>query len=217
MLLTMFLLDNSFIVKGFLVGFSVAAPIGPVAIFCIRQTLTFGRLAGLAAGLGVSLADGVYSGVAVYCASFIERFIHQYAKWFFLGGGLFLLFLGFSILRSKVQPQKNTENVPARNLWMSFSKTLLLTFASPMTTLLFIGMFTAYGVFETPVGTGALSRLVLGVFLGALAWWTFLSFTIKYIQQKLSQNFFKYINLVSGILIMVYGGLTLVKFIASIL
>lgn len=215
MLLSMFLLDNTFIVKGFLVGFSVAAPIGPVAIFCIRQTLTFGRLAGLAAGLGVSLADGVYSGVAVYCASFIEQFIHQYAKWFFLGGGLFLLFLGFNILRSKVRAQKNAENIPARNLWLSFSKTLLLTFASPMTTLLFIGMFTAYGIFETPVAPQALSHLVVGVFFGALAWWTFLSFTVKYIQQKLNQNFFKYINLISGTLIMVYGGLTLIKFLAS--
>lgn len=146
----MFLFHDLYLVKGFLVGFSVAAPIGPVAIFCIRQTLAFGRRAGLAAGLGVSLADAVYSWIAAYSASLVERLIHTYAKWFYLLGGCFLVFLGINILRSRLK-QKEGESVQGKNLWRSFYKTLLLTFASPMTTLLFIGMFTAYGVFETPL------------------------------------------------------------------
>ncbi len=210
----MFLFHDLYLVKGFLVGFSVAAPIGPVAIFCIRQTLAFGRRAGLAAGLGVSLADAVYSWVAAYSASLVEQLIHTYAKWFYLLGGCFLVFLGTSILKSRLNPQKD-EDVQGKNLWKSFYKTLLLTFASPMTTLLFIGMFTAYGVFETPLKEMRLPHLVLGVFLGAMAWWTFLAFTVKFVQKKLGHRFFKYVNAISGSLILGYGILTLIKFLIT--
>jgi len=211
----MFLFENSYLLKGFLVGFSVAAPIGPVAIFCMRQTLTFGRLAGLSAGLGVSLADGVYSAVALYGASFIDRFIHLYAKWFFLVGSLFLFGIGFSILRNQAHAGAQSHDMPARNLWLSFWKTLLLTFASPTTTILFIGMFTAYGVFEKSSHSLSPTDLVLGVFFGAMTWWACLTFTVKYIQEKIGHNMFKYINLVSGSLIVIYGGLTFTKFFTS--
>lgn len=210
----MFLFHDLYLIKGFLVGFSVAAPIGPVAIFCIRQTLAFGRRAGLAAGLGVSLADAVYGWIAAYSASLVEKLIHIYAKWFYLLGGCFLLFLGISILRSRLKHQEG-EDVQGQNLWRSFYKTLLLTFASPMTTLLFIGMFTAYGVFETPLKEMRLPHLVLGVFLGAMAWWTFLAFTVKFTQKKLGQHFFKYVNAISGSLILGYGVITLVKFLTT--
>lgn len=210
----MFLFKDLYILKGFLVGFSVAAPIGPVAIFCIRQTLAFGRRAGVAAGLGVSLADAVYSWVAAYSASLVEKLIHIYAKWFYLLGGCFLLFLGISIFRSKLKNQQSASE-QNRNLWKSFYKTLLLTFASPMTTLLFIGMFTTYGVFETPFEKGGLSHLVFGVFWGAMTWWILLAFTVKFVQQKIGQQFFKYINLISGGLIFTYGTITLAKFIST--
>ena len=212
----MFFFSDLYLLKGFLVGFSVAAPIGPVAIFCIRQTLAFGKRAGLAAGLGVSLADAVYSWVAAYSASFVEKLIHIYARWFYLFGGCFLIYLGYNILKSKIKTS-DTDQEQKHNLWKSFSKTLLLTFASPMTTLLFIGMFTAYGVFETPIVEHNLSHLVTGVFFGAMAWWTFLAFTVKFIQKRLNQKIFQYINLISGGLILIYGALTLAKYISTLL
>ena len=210
----MFLFHSLYLIKGFLVGFSVAAPIGPVAIFCIRQTLAFGRRAGLAAGLGVAFADAVYSWVAAYSASLVQKLIHTYAKWFYLLGGCFLLFLGINILRSRLKHQEGDDTL-GKNLWKSFYKTLLLTVASPMTTLLFIGMFSAYGVFEAPLKEMQLPNLVLGVFFGAMTWWALLAFTVKFVQKKLGHHFFKYVNAISGILILGYGVVTLVKFLTT--
>jgi threonine/homoserine/homoserine lactone efflux protein len=203
---------DSYFLKGFLVGISVAAPIGPVAIFCIRQTLAFGTLAGLAAGLGVSLADGVYAWLAAYSTQLIESFVQTYFVWFYLTGGAFLLFLGVTVFRSS-PPSKEGADISHRSLFRSFYRTLLLTFASPMTTLLFIGMFTAYGVFEEPLKASGLMSLVIGVFSGALTWWIILAFSTHFIQSRFDMNAFKYINRISGFLITGYGLFALYKFV----
>jgi hypothetical protein len=33
-------MDLSFLARGLLLGFSIAAPVGPIGILCIRRTLT---------------------------------------------------------------------------------------------------------------------------------------------------------------------------------
>ena len=209
----MILFIPAYFIKGFLVGLSVAAPIGPVAIFCIRQTLSFGTLAGLTAGLAVSFADGVYSWLAAASTRLVEHLIQSYSLWLYLFGGSFLVFLGITVFRSPPLQQNNAAGL-SRNLFKSFYRTLLLTFASPMTTLLFIGMFTAYGVFETPLPSEGLLSLVVGVFFGALSWWTFLATCIGFIKKRFNAPFFKYINYVSGSLITAYGAFTIYKFIS---
>ena len=50
--------------KGALLGFSVAAPVGPIGVLCIRRTLADGRWIGLATGLGAAAADGLYGALA---------------------------------------------------------------------------------------------------------------------------------------------------------
>lgn len=202
---------SPYFIKGFLVGLSVAAPIGPVAIFCIRQTLTFGTLTGLTAGLAVSFADGIYSWLAAASTHLVEHLMKSYSLWLYLFGGSFLIFLGITVFRSPPVNSNNTTGL-SRNLFKSFYRTLLLTFASPMTTLLFIGMFTAYGVFENPLPKDGLFSLVLGVFFGALSWWVFLASCVGFIKKRFNTHFFKYINYVSGSLITGYGAFTIYKF-----
>jgi len=38
------------------IGFSIAAPVGPIGVLCIRRTLADGRVTGLAVGLGAAAA-----------------------------------------------------------------------------------------------------------------------------------------------------------------
>ena len=40
-------MDPSVLVRGLIIGFSIAAPVGPIGILCIRRTLADGRLVGL--------------------------------------------------------------------------------------------------------------------------------------------------------------------------
>ena len=46
-----------FMLKGMAIGFSIAAPVGPIGVLCIRRSLAEGRLIGLATGLGAATAD----------------------------------------------------------------------------------------------------------------------------------------------------------------
>jgi len=50
-------MDPTLLVRGFVLGFTIAAAVGPISLLCIRRTLAEGRLVGLVSGLGVATAD----------------------------------------------------------------------------------------------------------------------------------------------------------------
>lgn len=49
------------LVKGFVIGVVVSAPLGPVGVLCIQRTLNKGRWFGFVTGLGAALSDIGYS------------------------------------------------------------------------------------------------------------------------------------------------------------
>jgi hypothetical protein len=68
-------MDTAFLLKGGLIGLSIAAPVGPIGVLCIRRTLAEGRLAGLVSGLGAATADAVYGCIAGLGLSFVSAFL----------------------------------------------------------------------------------------------------------------------------------------------
>src|SRR4051812_11958615 len=62
------------LIKAFWVGVAVAAPMGPVGVYCIDRTLRDGLRTGLFAGLGAALADAAWAAGATYLvASLLGR------------------------------------------------------------------------------------------------------------------------------------------------
>lgn len=65
-----------FLLRGFLVGLSVAAPVGPIGLLCIQRTAMRGRLSGFVSGLGAATADAMYGGIAAFgialCIEFLD-------------------------------------------------------------------------------------------------------------------------------------------------
>jgi threonine/homoserine/homoserine lactone efflux protein len=94
-------MEPIFFLKGLIVGFSMAVPIGPVGIMCIRKTLTEGRSLGLINGLGGATADLLYAGIAALGLTFISDMITSQQFWMRLIGGGLLLFIGIKIFRTK--------------------------------------------------------------------------------------------------------------------
>ena len=56
----------SFVLRGFALGFAVAASPGPIFFLCVRRTLVQGRLYGLLSGFGVATVDGFYAALATF-------------------------------------------------------------------------------------------------------------------------------------------------------
>ena len=95
-------MDLSFLLRGILIGFSIAAPVGPIAVLCIRRTLTQGRTYGLISGLGAATADAIYGCIAGFGLTFISSILINQQMWLRLIGSVFLCYLGIRSFRSNL-------------------------------------------------------------------------------------------------------------------
>jgi threonine/homoserine/homoserine lactone efflux protein len=189
--------------RGLIIGFSIAAPVGPIGILCIRRTLAEGRASGFLSGLGAATADALYGCVAGFGLTVISGFLVDQRFWIQLIGGIFLLALGVKTLRAV--PAERAAAVSGTGLAASYASTLLLTLTNPMTILSFAGIFAALGVAETGGDLSAAARLVLGVFIGSAAWWLLLSGGVGLLREKLSTGVLRSANLLSGAILLVFG------------
>ncbi len=129
-------MDLSFLWRGLILGFAIAAPVGPIGILCIRRTLQFGRFSGLFSGLGAAAADMVYAIIAAFGLTFISNVLIAGRLWMQLVGGLFLLYLGWKTYFAPVSEKTGT--VSHTSLWNDFISTFFLTITNPMTILSYL-------------------------------------------------------------------------------
>jgi len=90
-----------YFLKGLVIGFSVAAPVGPIGILCINRTLSKGRLHGFVSGLGAATADALYGCIAAFGLTFITTFLLTQKSLLQLVGGLILSYLGVKTFLSQ--------------------------------------------------------------------------------------------------------------------
>ncbi len=156
-------MDVSLFLRGLVIGFSIAAPVGPIGVLCIRRTLAEGQLYGLVSGLGAATADALYGCVAAFGLTFVSGFLIGHKLWLSLIGGLFLLYLGIKTLLST--PAENAARAEGKGLFGAYASTFLLTVTNPMTILSFVAIFAALGLGNATGSYASALILVLGVFL----------------------------------------------------
>src|SRR5436309_960181 len=108
-----------FFLKGCVLGLSIAAPVGPIGLLCIRRTLTHGRVAGFVSGLGAATADFAYACIAAFgiSAAVSNFFGAEHAVRII--GAVFLLYLGVKTFFDK--PAEAAATAPASTLVRCFS------------------------------------------------------------------------------------------------
>ncbi|MGB4057313.1 MAG: LysE family transporter [Alphaproteobacteria bacterium] len=192
--------------KGCLIGLSVAAPVGPVALMCIRTTLTYGRRAGFASGAGAALADALFATIGILGVVFVLDFIKEYSVLIRLAGGAFLVSFGIMTMRST--PKEETNGQGARRLGPGLLKDFFVTFlvmlTNPGTLLAFIAVFAVFNI-ETGGNMAKTSVVVAGVLSGSLTWWACLIMATSILKKKLTNEIIHKINLTSGFVIMLFG------------
>jgi len=191
------------LLQGLLLGFSIAAPVGPVALLCIRRTLDRGFVSGLMSGLGAALADVIYGSVAAAGLTLVADFLVGQQFWLRLLGGGFLVCLGISTFRSR-----STEAAQVRengSLAHDFFSTLALTASNPMTIFAFIAIFGGFGVQAGPTYHVYAFLLVLGVFLGSALWWLGLSALVNLLRQRMTPRLIIAINHTAALAIIIFG------------
>ncbi|QHW34248.1 LysE family transporter [Paenibacillus rhizovicinus] len=188
--------------KGLLIGLSIAAPVGPIGILCMKRTLNQGRRYGLASGLGAATADGLYGLIAAFGFNAAIARMVALQDVVSLIGGLFLCYLGIRSYRSAAG-ERSAEAGSSSSLAGAYMTTFFLTAANPVTILSFLGIFAGLNAMDASE-TG-LTTLVLGVFAGSAAWWLFLCIVIGSLRQTLNAGIMRRINRLSGLLLLGFG------------
>ncbi|MGO4106098.1 LysE family translocator [Paenibacillus sp. YAF4_2] len=188
--------------SGVVVGLSIAAPVGPIGVLCMKRTINQGRRYGFLSGLGAASADAVYGLIAAIGFTTLTNLLVEQQMWISLIGGLFLCYLGYQSV--KALPIGNQEIPLNSGLLRAYLTTFFLTLTNPMTILSFVAIFAGIQ-HSTEATTGDSLLLVLGIFFGSLLWWLQLAVVIGAIRQALNQTVMRGISILSGIVLLLFG------------
>lgn len=194
----------SFFIKGLIIGFAIAAPVGPIGVLCIQRSLHDGFKIGLMTGMGAALADGVYGMIAGFGLTAVSSLLITHQFWIRLIGGLFLIYLGLKLFFKP--PPKRIVGQSDRSSWHACATTFLLTLANPATILSFIAIFAGLGIGTENANYIEAMMLVLGITLGSALWWLFLSGGVAFVlHRKLGDSIMREVNWISGVIILAFG------------
>ena len=202
-------LDVSFLLRGLVIGFSIAAPVGPIGVLCIQRTLTRGRAAGLISGFGTATADALYGSIAGFGLTLVSTVLISWSAWIELVGGVFLCCLGLKNIIFP-RPAERTGLREATHVG-DYASAFFLTLTNPLTILSFVGIFAGLGLAGTGGNYFLAMLLVVGVFSGSVLWWFILSGAVQLFRGSFDAGRLLWVNRVSGLIILLFGFVALVS------
>lgn len=185
--------------KSVAIGMAVAAPVGPVGILCIRRALAHGWAAGSVTGLGAAVADAIFAAVAVFGLGLAMSLIADQRGWFALAGGAVMLVIALRLFLA--EPAGDAASLTLGDHTATLFGTFMLTITNPMTVLGFVGIFAGFGFtvaksgLEPPV-------VMLGVFVGSMAWWCLLAALVSLATGWIGLRLLLVVNRLSGVVIL---------------
>jgi threonine/homoserine/homoserine lactone efflux protein len=192
--------------KGALLGFALAAPVGPINLLCMKRSLEQGRRAGYITGLGAATADTLYGAVAAFGLTFISDWLEVYRGELSVIGGTFFFILGILLIRKRsVATAPEDRESSRRSLYFS---TVALTLSNPAVVFSFL---TAFAAIKLNTHDGDQVRTIyavfatIGVFCGSMIWWIFLATLSSKFRKKLDERAIRRINIGAGILLIVFA------------
>ncbi len=191
-------------IRGVLFGLTIAAPVGPIGVLCIRRTIADGRVASFVSGLGAATADALDGSIAALGLQALSLWLLGISPILRMVGGVALLWIGLSTMLARPQPIVAQPEPSRRGRLGAYVSTLCLTLTNPATILIFTVIFAGLGL---STGAGGLAgwALVAGVALGSALWWTILSGGVGLVRGRITPPMLRVINVVSGVVIGGFG------------
>lgn len=202
---------TNLLLKGIIVGFLIAAPVGPVGILCVKRTLVNGYFSGLFSGFGAASADTIFATIAGFGITAIAALIESQKHLLEILGGIILLIVAAKSLLTKTITQEadndSTTNIRSKFAFVGdFFSAFFLTITNPITIIAVGALLTSLGALEVSGDFVATSILILGVFLGSSLWFSGLVTVIGFLLHKrLTLQSMYYIHKVAGIIFLVFG------------
>lgn len=198
-------MDAALAARGLVLGFAIAASVGPITLLVIRRTLGAGWRLGIASGMGVATADAAYGAVAAFGLAALADALVAVSRPLGVVGGAALVWIG---LRTALRPPPAMDATPAtaRDLVTGYVSILGLTLTNPLTVILYGAVIVSVGV---PASSGAAVSLWLGLAAGSVAWWLVLVPIVALVRDRLSPRVLRAVTIASGVAIAALGALAL--------
>lgn len=159
------------LLKTILIGFAVAAPVGPISVLAIRRALTVSLRAGLLTGFGCAAADACLAAIPAFGLTLVADWLNTHRV--LLAGlcGILLLFIGAVMWRHRT-PARTTQEPIVCKPAHAFASGFALTIINPANMFAFAAAFAGIGMMDGGFGGHHAALATLGCLIGALGAWT---------------------------------------------
>lgn len=196
-------------IQGYIMGLAYVMPIGAQNIFVINTALTHKTgyrwmTAMIVTFFDVTLALACYFGVG----GIIQT--NKWLQFVILGlGSLIVMWIGFSIFRDKseIEGDQGKEELPVFKI---ISTACVVTWFNPQAWIDGSMMLGAFRV-SLPPAEGLL--FITAVCLASLTWWVVMPTLVALLKSKINNRVFRWINIICGAIIMVYGVKLFINFV----
>ena len=195
------------VLAGIGIGVLMAAPIGPVNVLVIQRAVAGGFWAGLAAGIGAVLGDGLLAAIAAFSVTAISDAMSAYSGWIQCVGGLLLIGFGLTLLfaRPALTIPVGEKSHLLEHMGI-IPQTFFLAVTNPGAILGMAAMIGGLGSLIGGLNTYPEALLlVASVMGGSLLWWLGLAELIATIRHKLTEARLKLINRIAGAVLFAFG------------
>ena len=194
------------LLSGIALGFTVAAPIGPVNLAVIRRGLAAGFMPAWLLGLGAGIADALY--VTLVFAGLSPLLEHSFAFRLALWsvGGAFLIYLGVTGLRTQQVLTALAVDPSARPELNPFVAGFGITLLNPLTVVSWAaigGAFFAMFAVEPGIANGLI--LAGSVFLGSVIWSALVALTVHFARRLVNARVLRLVSVVASLALVVFG------------
>ncbi len=191
------------LLKCFLIGILVSAPMGPVGMLCIQRTMNKGRWYGFVSGIGASLSDLIYALLTGMGLSIAINFIEANKLVLQLLGSILMIVFGVFVIRTHPKKIFRGGNGKNRSYYQDFVTAFLVTFANALIILYFIALFARFGFphpdFPLWLDVAGYASIVAG----ALFWWFLITMLVSLLRKQFTLRTVLWINRGIGTLIIV--------------
>lgn len=194
-----------YFMRGAVMGFYIAVPIGAISILYIKRTLQNGKSSGIASSLGVTTAETIYAAAAIYGLSFISDFLMKWHLPLQIAGGLFLLFVGIKSVFS--EPPHNVHLNKTNSLVVDYLSMVFLTLLNPLGIVGFIAVFAGIGAQNFSGDSLENFVMLCGFSLASFSYCMFLISVSLFVRSKFDtkdRELMKILNKISGLVLILF-------------
>lgn len=199
-------------IRGFVIGLTIAAAVGPITLLVIRRTIDHGGWYGFASGLGVATADATYAAVAAFGLTAVTSVLVSGHVLLGIVGGAVIAIMGVRTMLSR--PSGPAADAERPGMAGAFASIYALTMTNPLTIVLYAGVFAGIGLVAGSSFADA-AVVTLAAWLGSTLWWVVLCSIVGWARGRVSPRAMLWVNRVSGAALVVFGVLAVIGALSS--